>query len=93
MLDQALNSLEPLDRFCNRLSSLSLGGVEQSYSLSAQRGTLLVFPQRATDWPSMPINLPKAGCDSSQRTQRRASFKSNSNCCSRSGDAMNPNQV
>ena len=26
-------------------------------------------------------------------TQRRASFKSNSNCCSRSGDAMNPNRV
>ena len=28
-----------------------------------------------------------------QRTQRRASFKSSSNCCSRSGDAMNPNRV
>ena len=28
-----------------------------------------------------------------QRTQRRTSFKSSSNCCSRSGDAMNPNRV
>jgi len=28
-----------------------------------------------------------------QRTQRRASFKSSSNCCSRSGDAMNPKRV
>ena len=28
-----------------------------------------------------------------QRTQRRASFSSSSNCCSRSGDEMNPNRV
>lgn len=28
-----------------------------------------------------------------QRTQRRASFRSNSSCCSRSGEAMNPNRV
>src|SRR6218665_2159107 len=28
-----------------------------------------------------------------ESTQRRASFKSSSNCCSRSGDAMNPNRV
>jgi len=38
----------------------------------------------------------KVGSDSTvmvHRTQRRASFKSNSNCRSRSGDAMNPNRV
>ncbi len=29
----------------------------------------------------------------SQRTQRRASFKSSSICCLRIGDAMNPNRV
>ncbi len=40
--------------------------------------------------------LVKVGSDSMvmvQRTQRRASFKSSNNCCSRSGDAMNPNRV
>ena len=40
--------------------------------------------------------LVRVGRDSMgmvQRTQRRASFKSSSNCCSRSGDAMNPNRV
>ena len=40
--------------------------------------------------------LVKVGNDSMvmvQRTQRRASFKSSNNCCSRSGDAMNPNRV
>jgi hypothetical protein len=38
----------------------------------------------------------KVGSDSMvmfQRTQRRASFKSSNNCCSRSGDAMKPNRV
>ena len=41
-------------------------------------------------------DLVKLGSDSFamiQRAQRRASFKSNSSCCSRSGDAMNPNRV
>ena len=44
-------------------------------------------------WRVGLVNVGRDSMGMVQRTQRRASFKSSSNCCSRSGDAMNPNRV